>query len=54
MKKAWKFLLGFIALAAYELFLDGSGVGMKRRWSRLREWAQRGDIKERRDNETME
>ena len=29
MIKALKFLLGFIALIAYELFLDGSGIGMK-------------------------
>ena len=52
--KALKFLLGFIALVAYELFLDGSGIGMKRSWCKLKEWSQRGDIKERLDNETME
>ena len=53
-KKALKFLLGFIALIAYELFLDGTGIGIKQRWSKLKEWSQRGDIKERLDNETME
>lgn len=41
MKKALKFLLGLIALMAYELFLDGSGIGMKRRWNRLKAWAQK-------------
>ena len=54
MIKALKFLLGFIALVAYGLFLDGSGIGIKQRWSKLKEWSQRGDIKERLDNETME
>ena len=39
--KALKFLLGFIALIAYELFLDGSGIGMKQRWSKLKEWSQK-------------
>lgn len=32
VKKALKFLLGFIALIVYELFLDESGIGMKQRW----------------------
>ena len=41
MKKAWKFLIGFIALIAYELFLDGSGIGMKQRWSKLKAWSQK-------------
>ena len=41
MIKASKSLLGFIALIAYELFLDGSGVGMKQRWSKLKEWSQK-------------
>ena len=54
MIKALKFLLGFIALIAYELFLDGSGIGINQRCSNLKEWSQRGDIKERLDNESME
>ena len=54
MIKALKFLLGFIALIAYEFFLDGLGSGIKQRWSKLKEWSQRGDIEEWRDNETME
>lgn len=41
MKKTLKFLLGFIALIAYELFLDGSRIGMKQRWSKLKEWSQK-------------
>ena len=41
MIKALKFLLGFIALIAYELFLDGSGIRMKQRWSRLKECSQK-------------
>ena len=41
MKKALKFLLGCIALIAYELFLDGSGIGMKQRWSKLKKWSQK-------------
>ena len=41
MIKALKFLLGFIALIAYELFLDGAGIGMKPRWSKLKEWSQK-------------
>ena len=41
MKAALKLLLGFIALTAYELFLDGSGIGMKQRWSKLKEWSKK-------------
>lgn len=41
MKKTLKILLGFIALIAYELFLDESGIGMKQRWSKLKEWSQK-------------
>lgn len=41
MIKASKFLLGFITLIAYELFLDGSGIGMKQRRSKLKEWSQK-------------
>ena len=41
MIKASKFLLGFIALIAYELFLGGSGIGMKQRRSKLKEWSQK-------------
>ena len=41
MIKALKFKLGFIAMIAYELFLDGSGIGMKQRWSKLKEWSQK-------------
>ena len=33
--------MGFIAPIAYELFLDGSGIGMKRRWSKPKEWPQK-------------
>ena len=41
MKKSLKFLLGSIALIAYELFLDGSGIGMKQHWNKLKEWYQK-------------
>lgn len=42
MKMKWtvRFLIGIIFLAAYELLLDGSGVGMKQRWNKLKDWAR--------------
>ena len=42
MMKALKFLLGFIALIAYGIFLDRSGIGMERCWSKMKEWSQKG------------
>ena len=39
MKRALKRLLGCIGLIAYELLLDGSGVGIKQRWEKIRAWA---------------
>ena len=38
-KQAIKLLLGVTLLALYELLLDGSGVGMKERWNKLKGWA---------------
>ena len=40
-KRAIRRLPGAALLALYELFLDGSGVGMKERWSRLKDWSER-------------
>lgn len=41
MKRTLKLLLGTIALIAYELLLDGSGIGIKQRWYKTKKWAQR-------------
>ena len=41
LKRAIKLLIGSAALALYELLLDGSGVGMKERWSKLKVWANK-------------
>ena len=40
-KQVIKLLLGVTLLALYELLLDGSGVGMKERWNKLKGWAKR-------------
>ena len=37
-----------------EMIFPASESGQSMRWSKLKEWSQRGDIKERLDNETME
>lgn len=42
MKRALKVFLGAAGLLAYELLLDGSGVGMKARWVKVKAWAGRG------------
>lgn len=39
MKKVLKLLLGTIVLIAYEFMIDGSGVGIKQRWSKIKKWA---------------
>ena len=40
-KRAIRLLLGVILLALYELLLDGSGVGMRERWNRLKGWTDK-------------
>ena len=35
-KRAIKLLIGVALLALYELLPDGSGVGIKERWNRLK------------------
>lgn len=40
-KRAIKLLIGIALLALYELFLDGSGVGIKERWNRLKGWSDK-------------
>lgn len=42
MKRALKNVLGVAGLLAYELLLDGSGVGMKARWAKVKAWAGYG------------
>ena len=39
-KQAVKLLPGTALLALYAL-LDGSGVGMRKRWNRLKGWSER-------------
>lgn len=39
LKWATKFFIGIVLLALYELLLDGSGVGGKERWNKLKEWS---------------
>lgn len=38
---ALRLALGSLLLAAYELLLDGSGVGLRQRLSRLTRWAKK-------------
>ena len=40
-KRAIKLLISVALLALYELFMDGSGVGMRERWSKLEGWADK-------------
>ena len=40
-KRAIRLLNGVVLLTLYELLLDGSGVGMKERWDRLKGWAEK-------------
>ena len=40
-KRATKLLFGVALLVLYELLLDGSGIGMKERWNRLKGWADK-------------
>lgn len=40
MKRALKLLLGAVVLIAYELLLDGSGIGIKQRWAQIKKRAQ--------------
>ena len=40
-KRAIRLLTAVLLLALYELLLDGSGVGMRERWSKLKGWAER-------------
>lgn len=42
MKRALKIILGAAGLLAYELLLDGSSVGMKARWAKVKAWAGPG------------
>ena len=39
-KRAMRLLAGAVLLALYEL-LDGSGVGMKERWNKLKGWSDK-------------
>ena len=43
MKPKWviRLLIGVKLLALYELLLDGSGVGMRARWNKLKGWSER-------------
>ena len=41
MKRASRLLLGVALLALYELLLDGSGVGIKERWNKLKGWSEK-------------
>lgn len=36
LKSFLKFFIGIDILTLYELFLDGSGIGMKERWNKLK------------------
>ena len=40
MKKTLKLMLGAVALLGFELLIDGSGVGMKERWEKMKAWAK--------------
>lgn len=40
MKKALKLVFGAAALIVFELLMDGSGVGMKERWEKMKAWAK--------------
>ena len=40
MKKTLKLMLGAVALLVFELLMDGSGVGMKERWEKMKAWAK--------------
>lgn len=40
-KRAMRLLAGAALLALYELLLDGSGVGMKERWNKLKGWSDK-------------
>ena len=41
MKQAVKPLSGIVLPALYELLLDGSGVGTRQRWHKLKGWASK-------------
>lgn len=41
MKLAVKFLLAVAILVVYDLFLDGSGVGIKERWNKFMAWVKK-------------
>ena len=40
-KRAFRLLIGVVLLTLYELLLDGSGVGMRERWNRLKGWSEK-------------
>ena len=40
-KRTIRLLIGVALLALYELLLDGSGVGMKERWNKMKGWSER-------------
>lgn len=40
MKRALKPMPGAAALPGFELLMDGSGVGMKERWEKMKAWAK--------------
>ena len=40
MKKTSELMLGAVALLVFELLMDGSGVGMKERWEKMKAWAK--------------
>lgn len=33
-------VIGVTLLTLYELLLDGSGIGMKERWNKLKDWSE--------------
>lgn len=43
MKLRWviRIFIGVVLFALYELFLDGSGVGIKERLNGLKDWADK-------------
>ena len=40
-KRTIRLLISVALLALYELLLDGSGVGMKERWNKMKGWSER-------------
>ena len=40
-KRTFRLFAGAVLLTLYELFPDGSGIGMKERWNKLKGWADK-------------